>query len=95
VSLADRYVGLLPRDLVHDGKSLTEVYRQHSRGGAIVYVRNRLPGKLIGHEFYVFQIDIVEGREQLGKQLTIQHSVDQAINVAANHSVVVRPTKAP
>jgi hypothetical protein len=76
----------LPRELVHDGKSLTEVYRQLSRGGAIVYIRNRLPGELIGHEFYVFEIDIVEGREQLGKQLTIEYSVNQAINVAGQHS---------
>jgi hypothetical protein len=76
----------LPHELIYDDHLFVEVYRQQSRGGATVYLKNSPPGQVVGHEFYVFQIDVVNGREQLGKQLgkqlAIRRTLDRAINVA-------------
>jgi hypothetical protein len=72
----------LPRELIYDGHLFVEVYRQQSRGGATVYLKNSPPDQVVGHEFYVFQIDVVNGREQLGKQLAIRRTLNRAINVA-------------
>jgi hypothetical protein len=39
----------LPRDLTHNGMSLTLIYRQKKEGGAAVYLQNSEPGVAHGH----------------------------------------------
>ena len=51
--------------------------------------RTRPAGDVIGHEFYVFETDVVNGREQLATS----HNLDKAISIAAKRSAIVRPTK--
>jgi hypothetical protein len=85
----------LPKDLVHDGKSLTLVYRTHSKGGAVVMLQNSLPGRADGHRYLVFQIDIVGGREtlgavMLGDSFTLTNAIDIATRPIDRHNQIDR-----
>jgi hypothetical protein len=74
----------LPRDLEHGGKWLTELYRSHREGGRIVYLENSEPGCGFGHKFHVFEIEVVNGQEQLGETLAVKQNCDAAIAIAGN-----------
>jgi hypothetical protein len=81
------FIELLPRDLELDGRTYAQLYRTHSRGGGrIVYLRNSLPGIARGHTIHVFQINVVDGKEQLGECLAVTPSADQAISIAGQTS---------
>jgi hypothetical protein len=72
-------ITLLPRDVVHHGKWFTQMYR----AGGVVMLENSQPGVAYGHKFHVFEIDVVDGREQLGLSLGILDNLDTAISMAA------------
>jgi hypothetical protein len=76
-------VELLPRDLEHDGMSLTQLYRSHSQGGNVVYLQNSRPGEVNPGMIHVFAIEIVDQREQLGAKLLTTRNADYGIAVAA------------
>jgi hypothetical protein len=76
-------VELLPRDLIHNGMSLTQLYRSAREGGNIVYLQNSEPGIAHGHKFHTFKINVVNGVEQLGQLLATTSSTDHAISIAA------------
>ena len=74
----------LARDVVReDGRTYTQCYRSHARAGRAVYLRNSLPGRADGHTFHVFQIEVIDGREQLGSELSKHFSLGMAMDVAA------------
>jgi hypothetical protein len=68
---------VLPRDLDRDGKSFTQCYRSHTRGGRAVYLKNGWP-----HSFHVFEISIAEGKETLGEQIAVVPNLDRGIDIA-------------
>lgn len=72
----------LPRDLDHDGKWLTEIYRQSKEGGAAVYLQNSEPGLAHGHTFRVIEIVVRDGHEQLGQTIAVQQNCNAAISIA-------------
>jgi len=74
---------LLPRDLVHGGKTFTQLFRSHGKGGKVVMLENSLPGRASGHRFVVFKIEIENGREQLGEEIASPHTLERAIEIAA------------
>jgi hypothetical protein len=77
------FVELLPRDLEHQDRWLTELYRSNPRGGGrIVYLQNSLPGEARGHSILAFEINVVDGKEQLGECLLVTPSADKAIELA-------------
>jgi hypothetical protein len=76
----------LPRDLQHEGRWLTLVYRQKNAGGAAVYLQNSAPGRADGHFFHVIKIDVIDGKEQLGATLAVRHNCDTAISIAGQAS---------
>jgi len=81
------FIELLPRDIEHSGRWLTELYRSHPRGGGrIAYLQNSLPGEARGHTIHVFDIDVVDGKEQLGECLLVTPSADHAIEIAGKTS---------
>jgi hypothetical protein len=82
----NEFVQLLPRDLERDGRTFAQLYRSHRQGGRIVYLRNSEPGIARGHSIFVFEIDIVDGKEQLGQQLLETPSADRAIALAGEAS---------
>jgi len=73
----------LPRDIERDGRTFTQLFRSHSSGGRIIYLRNSLPGQATGHKLFVFAIDIVDGRETLGQELASPSTLTQAIDIAS------------
>ncbi len=75
--------GLLPRDIVHEGKTFTQLFRSHGKGGKVVMLENSSPGRADGHRFVVFKIDMENGREQLGEQIASPYTLDRAIEIAA------------
>ena len=72
----------LPRDLEHEGKWLTLIYRQKKEGGAAVYLQNSEPGLAHGHKFHVIKIEVSDNRERLGATVSVQHNCDSAIAIA-------------
>jgi hypothetical protein len=74
----------LPRDLEHDGKWLTELYRSHREGGRIVYLENSEPGCGFGHVFHIIQIEVINGKETLGQTLATKFNCDAAVALAAS-----------
>jgi hypothetical protein len=72
----------LPRDLQHDGHSLTELYRQKKDGGVNVYLQNSRLGEVTGHLFRVYRIEIINGREVLGDELLLTPGYDKAVEFA-------------
>ena len=81
-----RYCGLLPRDLVHEGRTFTQLFRSHGKGGKVVMLENSLPGRASGHHFVVFKIDVENGREQLGEEIASPNTLDRAIDIASQPS---------
>jgi len=76
------FVQLLPRDLERDGRTYTQLYRSHPHGGRIVYLQNSAPGVARGHTIHVFEVNVVDGKEQLGQCLLVTPSADVAIAMA-------------
>ena len=79
-------IELLPRDLERDGRTYTQLYRLNPRGGGrIVYLQNSAPGECRGHTIHVFEINIIDNKEQLGDELLVTASADRAIAVAGQN----------
>lgn len=74
----------LPRDIfTEDRKDFTVLFRSHKQGGNVVVLLNSKPREATGHKIIVFQVDVVDGKEQLGKQVAVAPSLDRAIVIAA------------
>jgi hypothetical protein len=82
----NEFVQLLPRDLERDGRTFAQIYRSHLQGGRIVYLRNSEPGIARGHTIHVFQIAVVDNKEELGDCLLVTPSADKAIELAGKVS---------
>jgi hypothetical protein len=76
-------VETLPRDFAKNGRTFTQLFRSHSGGGRIVYLRNSLPGQATGHKLFVFAIDIVNGKEVLGHEIASPSTLMHAIDIAS------------
>jgi hypothetical protein len=72
----------LPRDLIHEGKSLTQCFRTANKGGRWIGYENSPPGEVIPPRFYCFEVAIENGQEQLGLLLGVTPSLDSALNLS-------------
>jgi hypothetical protein len=72
----------LPREVERDGKHLTLLYRSRPKGGRGVFLQASDPGSATGHKLIVFELDVVNGCEVLGKEVAVVPSLDVGILVA-------------
>ena len=75
---------ILPREIERDGNHYTLLYRSKPKGGRGVFLQPSEPGSATGQKIVVFEFDVVNGREVLGKEVAVVPSLDRGIVVASN-----------
>ena len=74
----------LPHNIEHFGKHYTLLYRSRPKGGRAVFLQASEPGSATGHRLIVFELDVVNGGEVLGKEVAVVPSLDRGIVIASN-----------
>jgi hypothetical protein len=83
---ARKHCGILPRNIEHDGHHYTLLYRSKTKGGRGVFLQESEPGSATGHRILVFELDVVNGREVIGREVAVVSSVDRGITIASTEA---------